>query len=298
MAWPGMVGGPRPFIDQAQPEIERIYFVTLELHQVERADAQDEPERDEACREERPLVCCSEAAVHPARASLSNHHPTHDPTMPNQRDPPRNGTAPTNPCRVCIPHLALALSGGGARAAYQVGVLRYVAQRCPGVVPDILTGVSAGGVNAAFLAAQQATFAEKVERLAAMWSSLAMNDVFRVDLRDLTSRTVRWGGRLLSAGTSPLPPAKSLVDNAPLRILLERVLEARNGCLEGIARSLASGWLARSNDMLSLVMFQADYVRRLIEIGEADAAARGDEIASFLMPGDRRRRASSRRKIH
>jgi NTE family protein len=55
---------------------------------------------------------------------------------------------------------------------------------------------------------------------------------------------------------------------------------------------------ARSNDMLSLVMFQADYVRRLIEIGEADAAARGDEIASFLMPGDRRRRTSSRRKIH
>ncbi len=124
-----------------------------------------------------------------------------------------------------------------------MGVLRYLAHRCPGVVPDILTGVSAGGINAAFLATRQASFAEKVEQLAAMWSSLSVDDVFRVDLRDLTSRTVRWGGRLLSGGNSPLPPAKSLVDTEPLRTLLERVLEARDGQLEGIATSLAAGWL-------------------------------------------------------
>ena len=51
--------------------------------------------------------------------------------------------------------LALVLSGGGARAAYQVGVLRFLAREFPTVVPDILTGVSAGGINAAFLAARQ-----------------------------------------------------------------------------------------------------------------------------------------------
>ena len=54
--------------------------------------------------------------------------------------------------------LALVLSGGGARAAYQVGVLRYLAREFPAVIPDILTGVSAGGINAAFLAARQAPY--------------------------------------------------------------------------------------------------------------------------------------------
>jgi NTE family protein len=40
----------------------------------------------------------------------------------------------------------------------------------------------------------------------------------------------------------------------------------------------------RSNDILSLVMFQPDYLERLIELGYADAEARKDEIAQFLMP--------------
>ena len=55
--------------------------------------------------------------------------------------------------------LALMLSGGGARGAYQVGVLRRIARECPTAVPGILTGVSAGGINAAYLAASQEPFA-------------------------------------------------------------------------------------------------------------------------------------------
>jgi len=135
------------------------------------------------------------------------------------------------------------LTGGGARAAYQVGFLRLLAREFPDVSPDILTGVSAGGINAAYLAARQGPFAEKVENLAGVWTSIHIDDVFRVDLRDLTSRTLRWGGRLLSGGQSPLPPAKSLVNTAPLRSLLERVLDANSGMLPGIARSLGTGWL-------------------------------------------------------
>jgi NTE family protein len=135
------------------------------------------------------------------------------------------------------------LSGGGARAAYQVGVLRYLARECPEIVPDILTGVSAGGINAAYLAARCEPFCDKLENLAAMWSRLHIDEVFRVDLRDLTSRTVRWGGRLLSGGRSPLPPAKSLVDTQPLRELLHRVLDAPQGPLDGIRKNLKDGWL-------------------------------------------------------
>jgi NTE family protein len=135
------------------------------------------------------------------------------------------------------------LSGGGARAAYQVGVLRLLAREFPDLVPGILTGVSAGGINAAYLAARQEPYPQKVAALSDVWADIRIDDVFRVDLRDLASRTVRWGGRLLSGGTSPLPPAKSLVDTTPLRALLERMLAADGGVVTGIDESLRKGWL-------------------------------------------------------
>jgi NTE family protein len=139
--------------------------------------------------------------------------------------------------------LALVFSGGGARGAYQVGFLRVLANEFPEVVPGILTGVSAGGINAAVLAAWEEPFPKRVEKLADMWIGLHIDDVFRVDLRDLASRTVRWGGRMVSGGTRLLPPAKSLVDTAPLRELLGRVLGANGGAIEGIPRSLHAGRL-------------------------------------------------------
>ncbi len=140
-------------------------------------------------------------------------------------------------------NLALMLSGGGARAAYQVGFLRVLAREFPEVLPGILTGVSAGGINAAYLAARPEPFAEKVENLAEVWAGIRIDDVFRVDLRDLASRSVRWGGRLLAGGTYPMPPARSLVDTAPLRALLHRLLQCDGNGIAGIAENLKAGWL-------------------------------------------------------
>ena len=139
--------------------------------------------------------------------------------------------------------LALMLSGGGARAAYQIGFLRVLAREFPDVVPGILTGVSAGGINAAYLAARQEPFARKVDALAEIWGALRIDNVFRVDLRDLASRSVRWGGRLLSGGKYPMPPARSLVDTEPLHELLNGLLQAEHGEITGISRNLAAGWL-------------------------------------------------------
>jgi NTE family protein len=139
--------------------------------------------------------------------------------------------------------LALMFSGGGARAAYQVGFLRLLAREFPHCVPGILTGVSAGGINAAYLASRQDPFAEKVENLADIWCNIHIDNVFRVDLRDLASRTVRWGGRLLAGGTHPVEPARSMVDTAPLRELLYRLLGSNGGEIPGIAASLRAGWL-------------------------------------------------------
>ena len=139
--------------------------------------------------------------------------------------------------------LALVLSGGGARGAYQVGVLRILAREFPEAVPDILTGVSAGGINAAFLASRQEPYQQKVDELAEMWSHLRIDEVFRVDTHNLAWRALRWGGRLVSGGKSPLPPAKSMVDTKPLREVLERELHAGEGPLTGINESLRDGWL-------------------------------------------------------
>jgi NTE family protein len=118
-----------------------------------------------------------------------------------------------------------------------------LARQFPDILPGILTGVSAGGINAAYLAARQEPFAERVENLAGVWSSLHIDDVFRVDVRNLASRLVRWGGRLVSGGRTILPPSRSLVDTEPLRRLLGRMLLADGGRIEGIQRSLDDGWL-------------------------------------------------------
>jgi NTE family protein len=140
--------------------------------------------------------------------------------------------------------LGLVLSGGGARGAYQVGVLRILAREFPEAVPDILTGVSAGGINAAFLAARQEPYQQKVDELAEMWSSLRIDQVFRVDTQNLAWRALRWGGRLVSGGKSPLPPAKSMVDTKPLREVLERELHvSSDGTMDGVNASLRDGWL-------------------------------------------------------
>jgi NTE family protein len=139
--------------------------------------------------------------------------------------------------------LGLVLSGGGARAAYQVGVLRILAREFPEAVPDVLTGVSAGGINAAFLAARPEPYQQKIDELAEMWSHLRIDEVFRVDAQNLAWRALRWGGRLISGGKSPLPPAKSMVDTKPLREVLERELHATNGPIEGINANLHAGWL-------------------------------------------------------
>jgi NTE family protein len=135
--------------------------------------------------------------------------------------------------------LALVFSGGGARAAYQVGFLKHVATRHPDLSPGILTGVSAGGIIAAHLASRRGNLAESVVGLAALWEGLQIEDVFRVDPRDLARRVTRWGFRLVSGGISTSERMKSLVDTEPLRVYLTRALEpAPDGTLPGIKRNL------------------------------------------------------------
>lgn len=139
--------------------------------------------------------------------------------------------------------LALVFSGGGARAAYQVGFLRYLARRFPDLRVPILTGVSSGAINAAYLASHPGPFAEAVDGLVELWQGLTVERVFRVDAWHLTRSLLRWGLSLLSGGLPGMPAVQGLVDTEPLRQLLSEKLGPGGGLASGVAENLRRGRL-------------------------------------------------------
>lgn len=123
------------------------------------------------------------------------------------------------------PKLALVLSGGGARAAYQAGVLHAIAERLPRGVPcpfAIVCGTSAGAINAAAVAAGALHFHVATSQLQSLWSSVSAHDIYRTDRWHLAVSGARW---LMSfmPGLKHRRPV-SLLDNTPLGHLLERAV--------------------------------------------------------------------------
>jgi len=144
------------------------------------------------------------------------------------------------------PRIGLVLTGGGARAAYQVGLVRHLAKRLPEFHFDVLTGVSAGAINASFLASHTGSAAEATEALMSTWLDLTPDHVFRDDGWSLGKMVFRWLLNLASGGLRYRPQVRGLVDTSPLGSHLANVLgvEAANGrVLPGIAKNLASGRL-------------------------------------------------------
>ncbi|HEX4961770.1 MAG TPA: patatin-like phospholipase family protein [Thermoanaerobaculia bacterium] len=138
--------------------------------------------------------------------------------------------------------LALVLTGGGARGAYQAGVLRGLARRIPGLRFPIIAGVSAGAINASFLAAHPGTFAEATEELCGIWHRLQAEDIFRVDPISLARQFSHWAARLASGGMG-LPEVRGLVDTRPLHDTIQHSTVTVDGELVGIQRNLERGTL-------------------------------------------------------
>ncbi len=135
------------------------------------------------------------------------------------------------------------MSGGGARAAYQVGFLRALARAAPDVRIPVLTGVSAGAINAIYLASHSESLATQAEALVDLWSGLTAEQVFRVDGGSLARNVLRVGFKLVSGGAMAAPRAHAFVDTTPLWSLLEKVLDAHDGKFPGIAANLKAGRL-------------------------------------------------------
>lgn len=122
---------------------------------------------------------------------------------------------------------ALVLSGGGARAAYQVGVLSAVRELLPDqrVNPfPILCGTSAGAINAASLGVHSEDFGGAVDNLLDIWRNFHAGQVYRADNFGLARTGARWLLALMFGWAVDRYP-KSLLDNAPLRALLTERLD-------------------------------------------------------------------------
>lgn len=129
----------------------------------------------------------------------------------------------------------LILTGGGARAAYQVGVLQAISQILweagwrPARNPfDIVCGTSAGAINAVALACRADNFGEGVQKLLDVWENFTVDQVYRADSLGVLRSGARWLS-LLSFGWLlrkwRASPPTSLLDNTPLAGLLHRMLD-------------------------------------------------------------------------
>ncbi|UVE16550.1 patatin-like phospholipase family protein [Pseudomonas sp. LS44] len=124
------------------------------------------------------------------------------------------------------PVTGLILSGGGARAAYQVGVLAAIAELLPDSVVNpfpVIVGTSAGAVNAVGLACGALHFNEAVQRLTAVWRGFHTGQVYRSDWPGVMRQASRFVTQHLFgfAGNAPV----ALLDSSPLRGLLGRELD-------------------------------------------------------------------------
>jgi NTE family protein len=198
----------------------------------------------------------------------------------------------TNAVDIERPSVALIMSGGGARAAYQVGVLRAIARILPRGAPNpfrIVCGTSAGAINAVSLASNIDCFDFAVRQLARAWGNLHIGHVYRADVSG-TARTFFRCLRALSKGGRHRPEPISLLDCAPLETFLESVIDFGR-----IRRTISAGHLSAlcvtassytSGDSISF--FQGDGSqqpwRRAHRVGRPAEIGLAHVLASCALP--------------
>jgi NTE family protein len=141
---------------------------------------------------------------------------------------------------------ALVLSGGGARGAYQAGVLTAIAE----IVSkhniqspfQVYTGVSAGAINTAYMAAGAHEFALTAQRLASLWGNIHSEMVFKTDAVSLGKIGLSWMGELSFGGLTGGSHGKSLLDTSPLGDLIRNNInfsKIKENIEQGLLRSVA-----------------------------------------------------------
>ena len=150
---------------------------------------------------------------------------------------------------------ALILPGAGARGAYQVGVLKAIAEllpvraSCPFAV---LSGTSAGAINAAVLASRATDFKHAVEEMERVWANFEVGQVFRADSLSMLKSSLHWLFAIVFGGLGGHNP-RSLLDSSPLAELLARSIRPehiehalRRGLIDSLAVTASAYSSARS----------------------------------------------------
>ena len=153
------------------------------------------------------------------------------------------------------PRAALVLPGGGARGAFQVGVLKAIGELLPKGAPNpfpVISGTSAGAVNSVVLAAKARRLRVAVAELDGVWSHFRCEDVYRTDNWTMLKSSLHWLAAVVMGGFVVGMP-KSLLDNSPLRALLSqnirfpRIQDAiERGYIDAVAVTAAGYGSAKS----------------------------------------------------
>jgi NTE family protein len=191
----------------------------------------------------------------------------------------------------------LVLTGGGARAAYQVGVLKGISE----LFPDrpnpfrVIVGTSAGAVAAAVIAARARHWQKAVRAIEHVWAGFHVDQVFEVGSRQMLASGLHWLGSLVTGGL--IVPPRSLFDNRPLRELLRRNVSwpsLRHGLARGDLDALALCTTSYSSAR-SIAFFESregisEWTRRM-HVGRRTDLDLGHLMASlavpFLFPSER-----------
>jgi NTE family protein len=150
---------------------------------------------------------------------------------------------------------ALILPGAGARGAYQVGVLKAVAELLPDDAPcpfRVLSGTSAGAINASVLASRAGNFVHAVGEMEQVWSGFRVQDVYRADAWTMLKSSLHWLFTIVLGGLGKRNPV-SLLDPSPLEALLRKQIHfrridrsIRRGEIEALAVTASAYTSARS----------------------------------------------------
>jgi NTE family protein len=152
-----------------------------------------------------------------------------------------------------VSRAGLILTGGGARAAFQVGVLKALSEIHPRAAWPfpIIVGTSAGAVAASILAGNVLRWHQSVAEIEQVWAKFQVSHVFRSDAGAMLKAGARWMGSLFTGGA--IGPPKSLLDNSPLRELLSKVTDfdgiranVERGDLRALSLCATSYFTARS----------------------------------------------------
>jgi NTE family protein len=150
---------------------------------------------------------------------------------------------------------ALVLPGAGARGAYQVGVLKAVADLLPADAPcpfKVLSGTSAGSINAAVLASRAGNFVHAVKEMEQVWAGFEVGQVYRADALSMLKSSLHWLVAIVFGGLGGRNPI-SLLDPSPLEALLKRNIRfyridraIRSGLIDALAVTASAYSSARS----------------------------------------------------